>query len=89
MAENKFKVGIISCSGEEIPGGTVARLATRRVLEALRPQSTVTLCLPLFLAGEESERRFARRTRRSPSTAATSSAPGTGPRPSAGRWQPR
>jgi hypothetical protein len=60
MAENKTKVGIISCSGEEIPGGTVARLATRRVLEALRPQSTVTLCLPLFLAGEESERRFAK-----------------------------
>jgi uncharacterized metal-binding protein len=54
------KVGIISCSGEEIPAGTVSRLATRRVLELLRPQSTVTLCLPLFLAGEEMERRFAR-----------------------------
>ena len=58
MAE-KVKVGIISCSGEEIPGGTISRLATRRALELLRPQSTVTLCLPLFLAGEESERRFA------------------------------
>jgi len=58
MAEST-KVGIISCSGEEIPAGTVARLATRRTLELLRPQSTVTLCLPLFLAGEESERRFA------------------------------
>ena len=58
MAE-KSKVGIISCSGEEIPGGTISRLATRRALELLRPQSTVTLCLPLFLAGEESERRFA------------------------------
>lgn len=54
------KVGIIACSGEEIPGGTLSRLATRRVLELLRPQSTVTLCLPLFLAGEEQERRFAR-----------------------------
>jgi len=54
------KVGIIACSGEEIPVGTVSRLATRRVLELLRPQSTVTLCLPLFLAGEEQERRFAR-----------------------------
>ena len=41
--------------------GTVSRLATRRVLELLRPQSTVTLCLPLFLAGEEQERRFARK----------------------------
>ena len=54
------KVGIIACSGEEIPAGTISRLATRRVLELLRPQSTVTLCLPLFLAGEEQERRFAR-----------------------------
>ena len=54
------KVGIIACSGEDIPAGTISRLATRRVLELLRPQSTVTLCLPLFLAGEEQERRFAR-----------------------------
>ncbi len=54
------KVGIIACSGEELAGGTISRLATRRVLELLRPQSTVTLCLPLFLAGEEMERRFAR-----------------------------
>jgi uncharacterized metal-binding protein len=61
MAESTMtKVGIISCSGEAIPGGSIARLATRRVLEGLRPQSTVTLCLPLFLAGEESERKFAR-----------------------------
>jgi hypothetical protein len=54
------KIGIISCSGEEIPEGTVSRLATRRVLERLRPGTTVTLCLPLFLAGNEGERNFAR-----------------------------
>ena len=60
MAEAVSKVGIISCSGEEIAEGTVARQAVRRVLEALRPQQSVTLCLPLFLAGEEGERRFAR-----------------------------
>jgi uncharacterized metal-binding protein len=60
MAKAFSKVGIISCSGEEIAEGTVARQAVRRVLEALRPQQTVTLCLPLFLAGEEGERRFAR-----------------------------
>jgi uncharacterized metal-binding protein len=60
MGEVFSKVGIISCSGEEIPEGTVARQAVRRVLEALRPQQTITLCLPLFLAGEEGERRFAR-----------------------------
>jgi uncharacterized metal-binding protein len=60
MAESVSKIGIISCSGEEIPEGTVSRLAVRRVLEALRPQQTVTLCLPLFLAGDGGERRFAR-----------------------------
>lgn len=60
MGEAVSKIGIISCSGEEIAEGTVARQAVRRVLEALRPQRTVTLCLPLFLAGEEGERRFAR-----------------------------
>lgn len=60
MAEQKLTVGIISCSGEEIPEGTISRLATRRVLEMLRPDQTVTLCLPLFLAGGEQERDFAR-----------------------------
>jgi hypothetical protein len=59
MAESVSKIGIISCSGEEIPEGTIARQAVRRVLEGLRPQQTVTLCLPLFLAGEVGERRFA------------------------------
>jgi len=54
------KVGIISCSGEEIPEGTISRSAVRQVLESLRPHETVTLCLPLFLAGNEGERNFAR-----------------------------
>ena len=54
------KVGIIACSGEEIPEGTISRSAVRRVLESLRPHDTVTLCLPLFLAGNEGERNFAR-----------------------------
>lgn len=60
MSEIVQKVGIISCSGEEIPEGTISRLATRRVLELLRPDATVTLCLPLFLAGNDAERDFAR-----------------------------
>lgn len=60
MSTEISKVGIISCSGEALPGGTVSRLATRRVLELLRPDRTVTLCLPLFLAGNEGERNFAR-----------------------------
>lgn len=54
------KIGIISCSGEEIPEGTISRNAVRRVLESLRPHDAVTLCLPLFLAGNEGERNFAR-----------------------------
>lgn len=60
MSAEVSKVGIISCSGEALPGGTISRLATRRVLELLRPDTTVTLCLPLFLAGNEGERNFAR-----------------------------
>lgn len=59
MAETDLKVGIISCSGEEIAEGTISRLATRRVLELLRPENTVTICLPLFLAGDGAEREFA------------------------------
>lgn len=61
MAESDLKVGIISCSGEEIPEGTISRLAVRRVLELLRPDNTVTICLPLFLAGNEAEQEFARK----------------------------
>jgi uncharacterized metal-binding protein len=54
------KVGIIACSGEEIAEGTVTRLAALKVLEELRPNDTVTICLPLFLAGGEGDRAFAR-----------------------------
>ncbi len=54
------KVGIIACAGEEIPEGTVSRVAARIVLDEISPGSTVTLCLPLFLAGDEKERSFAK-----------------------------
>jgi uncharacterized metal-binding protein len=54
------KVGIVACSGEELAEGTVTRLAALKVLEQLRPQETVTICLPLFLAGGEGDRAFAR-----------------------------
>jgi uncharacterized metal-binding protein len=40
--------------------GTVTRLAALKVLEQLRPAETVTICLPLFLAGGEGDRAFAR-----------------------------
>jgi uncharacterized metal-binding protein len=54
------KVGVIACSGEELPEGTVTRLAALRILHELRPEDTVTICLPLFLAGGEGERNFAK-----------------------------
>src|SRR5512140_2355269 len=54
------KVGIVSCSGEELAEGTVARLAALKVLNKLRPRETVTICLPLFLAGGAGDRAFAK-----------------------------
>jgi hypothetical protein len=54
------RVGLIACSGEEMAAGTLSRAAVRLVLEELRPEDTTTLCLPLFLAGENEERAFAR-----------------------------
>jgi uncharacterized metal-binding protein len=54
------KVGIVACSGEEMAEGTVTRLAALKVLEVLRPDDTATICLPLFLAGGEGDRAFAR-----------------------------
>jgi uncharacterized metal-binding protein len=54
------KVGIVACSGEEMAEGTVTRLAALKVLEELRPADTVTICLPLFLAGGEGDRAFAK-----------------------------
>ena len=58
MAETQ--VGVLSCSGEEYLGGTIARLATRKVMEELRTGKVVTLCLPLYIAGDDEEREFAK-----------------------------
>ena len=54
------KVGVVSCSGECCSLGTLSRVATRLILEGVRSE-TVTLCLPLFLAGDSGEREFAQR----------------------------
>ena len=56
----KKKVGIVACSGEEMAEGTITRLAALRVLEQMRPDDSVTICLPLFLAGGKGDRAFAR-----------------------------
>lgn len=50
------KVGVVTCSGEEIPEGMVSRVAARKVLEELKPNDTMTICIPLYLAGGEEER---------------------------------
>ncbi len=55
----KPKVGVVSCSGECCSLGTLSRIATRLTLEEKYDQ-TVTICLPLFLAGETTEHSFAK-----------------------------
>jgi len=52
----------------------VTRLAALQVLHELRPHDTVTICLPLFLAGGAGERNFAKSFRPSPWTGARSAA---------------
>lgn len=52
------KVGIIPCNGEECSEGTLTRHACRKVLDQLRPSETVTICLPLFISGDQGEQNF-------------------------------
>ncbi len=54
-------VGVISCAGEAEPEGTISRNAVRLVMEKYCPGIAVSICLPLFLAGDEGERNFARK----------------------------
>lgn len=56
----EIKIGIVSCSGEEMAEGTISRIATRNVLDELKLQQTCTICLPLFIAGDGQEREFTR-----------------------------
>jgi hypothetical protein len=51
---------VVSCSGEDCLGGTISRLATRKMMDEIRPDQTVTICLPLFIAGGQEERMFAK-----------------------------
>ena len=63
----KPKVGIIACSGEKLVEGTLTRVATRIVVEKLKPYITTILCQPLFMAGDINhkgggkEREFAKK----------------------------
>ena len=58
--DNKIKVGIVSCSGEDLPEGSISRLATLDVLLKRKPFDTTTICLPLYIAGGEGDRLFAK-----------------------------
>ena len=59
--ENKSKkVGIVSCSGEDLPEGSISRLATFEVLLKRKPLNTTTICLRLYIAGGEGDRLFAK-----------------------------
>ena len=66
---DKPKIGIIACSGENYIEGTLSRIATRIVVEKLRPFTTTILCQPLFMAGDiknkggGKEREFAKNHR--------------------------
>lgn len=61
MEVRPTKVGVISCSGESEAEGTIARNAVRLVMETYRPGIVVSLCLPLYLAGDGGERDFAKK----------------------------
>lgn len=61
MEVRPTKIGVISCSGEAEPEGTIARNAVRLVMEKYRPGLVVSLCLPLYLAGDGGEREFAKK----------------------------
>ena len=54
------RIGVIACCGEEIPEGTLTRAVVRILMEEIKPDETATICLPLFLAGDEQERTFAK-----------------------------
>ncbi|MBN1289679.1 MAG: putative zinc-binding protein [Actinobacteria bacterium] len=55
------KVGVLSCSGESEPEGTITRNAVRLVMEKYYPGVAVSLCLPLYLAGDGGEREFSKK----------------------------
>ncbi|NHJ38647.1 MAG: hypothetical protein FK731_01345 [Asgard group archaeon] len=52
ILSTKPKIGLIACSGENFIEGTITRVATRLVVEKLRPHITTILCQPLFMAGD-------------------------------------
>lgn len=53
-----IKVGISACTGFDYPEGTLTRMIGYKVLEDLRPDATVLICLPALAAGVEEDVEF-------------------------------
>ena len=65
MTESEEKVGVISCTGVSIDfrcskEGLIARQAMYKVLEDLRPDKTLLVCLPALAAEVEEDVIFVR-----------------------------
>ena len=60
MSQINKKVGITACTGINLVNGTVARMAIYKVLEELRPNQTVLICLPALAAEVEEDIEFVR-----------------------------
>lgn len=58
MIKNPKKVGVTACTGINLINGTIARMALYKVLEELRPNETVLICLPALAAGVEEDVDF-------------------------------
>lgn len=55
---NVIKVGLSACTGFDYPEGTLTRMIGYKVLEDLRPDSTVLICLPALAADVEEDIEF-------------------------------
>lgn len=54
------KIGVTACTGIDMPDGTVARMALYKVLDELRKEETVLICLPALAAEVEEDVEFVR-----------------------------
>ena len=50
MSEER-KVAVVACAGMDKPLGSVARVSAFKVVENLKPASTVLVCIPPLVAG--------------------------------------
>jgi len=60
MSQTIKKVGVTACTGINLIDGTIARMAIYKVLEELRPNQTVLICLPALAAAVEEDVEFVR-----------------------------